>query len=102
MADPAPSAPARLFYALGSAALVVAALYWGQKIVITLALAVLLTLVLAPLVSRLERRGLGRVPAVLLVVCLAFLLLGAVGWGITGQVASLVDDLPRHKENVRE
>jgi predicted PurR-regulated permease PerM len=90
------------FHLLGSAALVVAALYWGQKILIPFVLAVLLTLVLAPLVSRLERRGLRRIPAVLLVVCLAFLLLGAAGWAIASQVGSLIDDLPRYKENVRE
>jgi predicted PurR-regulated permease PerM len=92
----------RTFHLLGSAALVVAALYWGQKILIPFALAVLLAFVLAPLVSGLERHGLGRIPAVLLVVCVAFLLLGAAGWAVATRVSSLVDDLPRYKENVRE
>src|SRR5438105_2831715 len=50
----------RTFHVLGSAALVVAALYWGQKIVIPFALALLLAFVLSPLVARLERRGLRR------------------------------------------
>jgi predicted PurR-regulated permease PerM len=90
------------FHLLGSAALVVAALYWGQTILIPFALAILLAFVLAPLVSWLERRGLRRVPAVLLVVCLSFLLLGTAGWAVVTQVTSLVNDLPRHKENVRE
>src|SRR5262245_45686488 len=92
----------RTFHVLGSAALVVAALYWGQKILIPFALAILLSFVLAPLVSWLERRGLGRAPAVLLVVCIAFLLLGAAGWAVATRVSSLVDDLPGYKENVRE
>jgi predicted PurR-regulated permease PerM len=92
----------RSFYLLGSAALVVVALSWGQKILIPLALAVLLTFVLAPVVSRLERRGLRRVPGVLLVVLLACLLLGAAAWLIAAQLTSLVNDLPRHKEDVRE
>jgi predicted PurR-regulated permease PerM len=92
----------RGFHLLGSAALVVAALYWGQKILIPFALALLLAFVLTPLVSRLERHGLRRVPAVLLVVCLAFALLGAAGWAVVTQVADLVDDLPRYQENVRE
>ena len=39
----------RTFHVLGSAALVIAALYWGQKIVIPFALAVLLAFVLSPL-----------------------------------------------------
>src|SRR5262245_16967870 len=92
----------RTFHLLGSVALVVAALYWGQKVLIPFALAVLLAFVLAPLVSWLERRGLRRIPAVLLVVCLAFSLLGAAGWAVVTQVTSLVDDLPRYKESVRE
>jgi predicted PurR-regulated permease PerM len=92
----------RTFHLLGSAALVIAALYWGQKILIPFALAVLLAFVLAPLVSWLERRGHRRVPAALLVVCLTFLLLGAAGWAVATQVTSLVDDLPQYKESVRE
>jgi predicted PurR-regulated permease PerM len=92
----------RSFYLLGSAALVVAALYWGQRVLIPFALALLLAFVLAPLVSWLERRGLRRVPAVLLVVCLAFVLLGAAGWAVVTRVTGLVEELPRYKENVRE
>jgi predicted PurR-regulated permease PerM len=92
----------RTCYLLGSAALLVVTLYWGQKVLIPFVLAVLLAFVLAPLVSRLERRGLSRVPAVLLVVCLAFLLLGAAGWAVATQVTSLIDDLPRYKEAMHE
>ena len=50
-------------------ALVVAGLYWLQGVLIPLALAVLLTFLLSPVVSTLQRRGLGRVPAVLVTVC---------------------------------
>ena len=48
----------------GIIALVVAALYWLQAVLIPLALAVLLTFLLSPVVGTLERRGLGRVPSV--------------------------------------
>jgi predicted PurR-regulated permease PerM len=92
----------RTFHLLGSAALVVAALYWGQKVLMPFALAILLTFVLTPPVSWLERHGLKRVSSVLLVVGLAFLLLGAAGWAVLTQVSSLVDDLPRYKDHVRE
>jgi predicted PurR-regulated permease PerM len=92
----------RTFFLLGSAALVVAGLYWGRRVLIPFALAVLLTFVLAPLVSRLEQHGLRRVPAVLLVLCLAVVLLGAAGWAVMTQVTHLVSDLPRHKQVVRE
>jgi predicted PurR-regulated permease PerM len=100
-APPRPLA-ARAFYLLGSAGLVVAALYWGQKILITLTLAILLSFVLAPLVSRLERRGLRRLPAVLLVVGLAFVLLGLAGWSIASGLTALINDLPRHQKDVRD
>jgi predicted PurR-regulated permease PerM len=96
------TAPARAFYLLGSAGLLVAALYLGQKILIPLALAVLLSFVLSPLVSRLERGGLRRVPAVLLVVSLAFLLLGLAGWSIASGLSALFNDLPQYQKNVRE
>src|SRR5438105_1851988 len=79
----------------------VAGLYWGQRVLIPLALAVLLTFVLAPPVSLLERRGLGRVPAVLVVVGLAAALLGLVGWLVAAQLTALVNDLPGYKEAVR-
>jgi predicted PurR-regulated permease PerM len=100
--DPPRPFAARAFYLLGSAGLLLAALYWGQKILIPLALAVLLAFVLAPLVSRLERRGLRRLPAVLLVVSLAFLLLGLAGWSIASGLTALVNDLPQHQKDVRE
>ena len=45
-------------------AVTVAALYFAQEVLVPLALAVLLTFVLAPLAARLERRGLGRVVSV--------------------------------------
>jgi predicted PurR-regulated permease PerM len=93
---------ARAFYLLGSAGLLLAALYGGQKLLIPLALAVLLSFVLAPLVSRLERRGLSRLPAVLLVVGLAFVLLGLAGWSIAAGFTALVNDLPQHQKDVRE
>jgi predicted PurR-regulated permease PerM len=92
---------ARAFYLLGSAALLVAALYWGQKILIPLAVAILLSFVLAPLVSRLERHGLRRLPAVLLVVGLAFLLLGLAGWSVASGLSALISDLPHHQKDVR-
>src|SRR5688572_21262814 len=91
----------RTFYVLGSVALVVAALYWGQPIFVPLALAVLLTLLLSPVVSRLERRGLRRHSAVLSVAGLAFLLIGLAGWAVAAQVTSLLADLPQHRADIR-
>lgn len=81
--------------------LIVAVLYWGQAILVPFALAILLTFVLAPPVTAVER-WLGRVPAVLLVVTLVFTLLGLAGWGVARQLDHLADELPTYRANIRE
>jgi predicted PurR-regulated permease PerM len=69
-------------------------------VLIPVALAVLLAFILTPFVSALQRRGLGRVPSVLVVVILVFLLLGGVGWLISQQVAGLVNRLPSYQDQL--
>jgi predicted PurR-regulated permease PerM len=90
-----------MFFVLGSVGLTVAALYLGRHIFVPLALAILLTLLLSPVVSRLERKGLKRIPAVLFVAGIAFVLIGLSGWAVEAQVTSLLADLPQHKANIR-
>jgi len=85
---------------LGGIVLATATLYWAQKVLIPLALAVLLAFVLNPVVTVVQRRGLGRVPSVILVACLSFLLLGGIGLALTLQVKRLVAELPQYRENV--
>ena len=79
--------------------LVIVVLYWAQTLLIPIALAVLLTFVLAPLVSLLQR-VIGRVPAVLLSVSLTFALLAGALWGLANQVTALAGDLPRFRDNI--
>ena len=67
------------------AVLVIVVLYWAQAVLVPIALAALLSFVLAPPVSWLER-WLGRVPAVLTVVTLVFVVLGIAGWGLVRQM----------------
>lgn len=86
--------------AWGSIALVVAALYWLQGVLIPMALAVLLTFLLSPVVSVLQRRGLGRVPAVLVTVLLALSILAGIGWTLTRQLTRLADELPGYSLNI--
>jgi predicted PurR-regulated permease PerM len=81
--------------------LVVGVLYWAQAVFIPVALAILLTFVLTPPVTWLER-WIGRVPAVLTVVSLVFLIGGLAGWGLVRQMNHLADDLPRYRANVLE
>jgi predicted PurR-regulated permease PerM len=86
----------------GTIALVVAGLYWLQAVLIPIALAVLLTFLLSPVVGALQRRGLGRVPAVLVTVILALSVLGGVGWTLTRQLVTLANELPRYSLNIHQ
>lgn len=88
--------------ALIIASLIVAFLYIGRDVFEPLALAALLSLVLAPVVKRLRRLGAGKTPSVLVTVLFAMSLLGGLGYVMTMQVADLAGDLPKYESNLRE
>ena len=90
----------KLWLSFAGGVLVVAVLYWAQAVLVPFALAILLTFVLAPPVTWLQR-WVGRVPAVLAVVTLVFAALGLAGWGLTRQMDYLVEDLPGYRANIR-
>jgi predicted PurR-regulated permease PerM len=77
----------------------VATLYLASEVLIPLALATLLTFILAPSVTRLERLRLGRIPSVLIVVSAAFVLMLLLGWAVANQMVSLGQELPRYEKN---
>ncbi|HZT82092.1 MAG TPA: AI-2E family transporter, partial [Gemmataceae bacterium] len=85
---------------LGMLVLVVASLYFARAVLIPVALAVLLTFVLTPAVSHLQRRGLRRSLAVGVVVVLAFAALALVGWVVLLQLRALAEDLPNHQATI--
>jgi len=89
-------------YLLGGFALIIACLYWAKAVLIPVALAILLTFLLNPVVSMLQRRGLTRTPGVLLVVVLVFSLLGGIGWTVTRQLTTLAYEIPRYQENLKQ
>jgi predicted PurR-regulated permease PerM len=80
--------------------LVVLVLYWAQAVLVPVALAILLTFVLTPPVTWLQR-WVGRGAAVAVVVTLVFTVLGLAGWGLVRQVDRLVEDLPGYRSNIR-
>jgi predicted PurR-regulated permease PerM len=80
--------------------LVVAVLYWAQAVLVPVALAILLTFVLTPPVTWLQR-WVGGAAAVLIVVTLVFTGLGLAGWGLLRQVNYLAEDLPGYRANIR-
>src|SRR5688572_11718752 len=81
-------------------AFIIATLYLARDLLIPLALAALLTFLLAPLDTRLER-WLGRIGAVLLVVTLILAATGVGGWVLTRQLFDLATKLPDYKENIQ-
>jgi len=76
-------------------------LYFAQAIFIPVALAIFLTFLLNPVVSRLRGLGVPRTPAVFLTVVSAAMVLGLSGWIVTAQISSLLRELPEHTESVK-
>ena len=87
---------------LGGIVLVIASLYWARAVFVPLALALMLTFLLQPVVAALHRWGLNHTPAAVLVVALLAILIGAVGWMALRQVSSLVSELPRYQDNLKQ
>ena len=94
MARPVQLAKGSKFIVLASVCVVVAALYFAREVLVPLALAILLTFLFAPLVRRLERLRLGRVPATLVVVLLGLGLVGVIGYVVERQFVQIADQLP--------
>jgi predicted PurR-regulated permease PerM len=84
------------------AAAIVAALYFGREVLLPMALAVLLSFVLAPAVKLLQRLYLPRFAAVTIVVLLAFGVIFGLGTLMFAQVTQLAGDLPRYQSNLAE
>jgi predicted PurR-regulated permease PerM len=87
--------------ALACFSLVTAVLYFLKPVFMPLALAVLLTFMLTPMVLRLTRWGLPRVVSILLTVLFSFTLLGGLGWIVSRQVIGLTEQLPKYEHNIR-
>ncbi len=81
------------------ASFIVATLFFARELLIPLALSALLTFLLSPLVTLIER-WVGRIAAVLLVVALIFTGLGGAGWMLSRQLVDLATKLPEYKGNI--
>src|SRR5262245_49125638 len=97
-----PEMPASAFEMTVIGFLIVLVLYLGQVVLVPLALAVILSFVLAPPVRMLRRVGLGNTPSVFIVVIVAFAIIFGVGTLIAQQVSSLVEELPRYQLTLRD
>lgn len=82
------------------AAVVVSGIYFGRPVLMPLALAVLISFALAPLVGLLKRWHLGNVLPVLISVLLAIVVLTSLGTFMGSQLAKLAAELPGYQTNL--
>jgi predicted PurR-regulated permease PerM len=87
---------------LVAAVVVITALYFARVMLVPLALAVLFTFVLAPLVTALERIRFPRFFAIFLVVGIAVSGIGIMGWTVGNQLIDVTNQLPSYKTNIKE
>jgi len=81
--------------------IVVAVLKVAQEVFIPLALAILLTFLLAPLVERLHGWRVNRVLAVIVAIAIALAMVGALGDLVVNQVTDLARSLPSYQRQLR-
>ena len=84
------------------ATIIITTIYFGSDILIPLAMAILLSFVLAPLVRLLERIRVPRVIAVVGAVILAFSLIFAMGSLLASQLTQLAVNLPQYQSTISE
>src|ERR1700726_5205950 len=84
------------------AVIIIAMLYFSREIFVPIALAILLSFVLAPLVKILQHIHVPRGLAVVSVAILAFALIFAMGSLLATQLTQLAGDLPRYQSTMSE
>jgi predicted PurR-regulated permease PerM len=80
--------------------LILCALTWAKEFLLPIVLAIMISFLLAPVVSRLERWGLHPVLAVLSVATFAFALLGVLLATMSMESLDLVNSLPKYRDNI--
>jgi len=84
------------------AALIIAALYFGREILVPVALAVLLSFVLAPFVMRLHSWRVPRTVSVLVVVLIGFSIIFSLGGLMVSQATHLAGKLPGYQQTLSD
>ena len=84
------------------AALIIAALYVGREIFVPVALAVLLSFVLAPFVIKMQAWKMPRTLSVLVVVFVGFSIIFGLGGLMVSQASRLAADLPGYQQTLKD
>ena len=78
----------------------IAVLYLANTVVVPLALAILFSFLLSPLVTLLERIRLPRVVAIIVVILAAGMVVGTIGWTVFNQLVSVTDHMADFTYNI--
>src|SRR5471030_27462 len=97
-----PDALAHKFMAIMIGGVVVAGIYFGRPVLMPLALAVLMSFALAPLVSLFKRIRLGNVGSVGISLIFAVLVVSSLGMFMGAQLAKLAAELPHYQTNLAQ
>src|SRR5665648_451288 len=95
-------ARARTLQGLLIATIVIGGLYFAREVLLPLALAIILSFVLTPPLLLLRRIKVPRVLAVILVVAIAFGIIGGLGWLISREATDLAGQLPSYRATLSE
>jgi predicted PurR-regulated permease PerM len=79
---------------------ILCALAWAKEFLLPVVLAILISFLLAPVVSRLERWGFHPVLAVLGVATIAFVMIGGLCATMSIQSLDLVNSIPKYRDNI--
>ncbi|RAZ72717.1 AI-2E family transporter [Mesorhizobium atlanticum] len=85
---------------VASVVITVAALYFGREVFLPIAVALLLTFAIAPVVSWLKRAGVPRIAAVIASVAGAFAALSLFSFIVATQVSDLAQNIPVYQINI--
>ena len=83
-----------------ASATILALLYFGREVLVPIALALLLSLLVAPLIRGLRRLGLGHTPSVLIAVLALAMFLVGMATVIGSQVVHLARSLPQYEATI--
>ncbi len=90
----------RGFIVLASFAFVAAILYFAKSVFIPIALALLLTFLLTPLVLRLQKWKFPKAIAISAAAAFAFAIIAFMTWLVTTQLIALAGQLPQYEQNL--
>jgi predicted PurR-regulated permease PerM len=87
---------------LATFGLLVTILSYGQAVLVPVALAVMLTFILTPMVKALERRRLPRIVAVAVVIVFTLGVVGGFGYALSRQFNDLTAQFPHYSATIKQ